>query len=144
MNLIHKSFADYILGMEHGTPGTFRVNLPWVNDQLSRRSIDRMTLGLRKNICNVADPLMLSGEFDQYVVAKSIPPDLAYACTYWIHHLEESRDSLNLARTFLETNLLHWLEVLSILGERAFDKGGAGIRTLLTLAQLCYSANPYS
>ncbi|KAF9762318.1 hypothetical protein IL306_003465 [Fusarium sp. DS 682] len=79
LELIHKSFADYVLGIENETAGTFKIDASQIHDRLAKRCVDRMRRGLRKNICNVNTPSIMSCEFDQDNVTKSIPPDLAYA-----------------------------------------------------------------
>lgn len=82
INLIHKSFADYILAMKDEAAADFRIDFTWVHGQLAERCIERMRQGLRKNISNAGQPLLTSREFDQDTVTKSIPLDLTYACTH--------------------------------------------------------------
>ena len=136
MTLIHKSFADYLLGIEDEATGILRIDPAHIHGQLAKRCIDRMRKGLRKNICNVDNPLMM--KVDREMVARFIPPDLAYAITHWIYHLERCQQAFDLARPFLEKHLLHWLEALSILGERALGEGGIAIRNLVTFAQVYF------
>ncbi|KAJ4003075.1 hypothetical protein NW752_011750 [Fusarium irregulare] len=133
INLIHKSFADYILAMKDEATANFRIDFTWVHGQLAKRCAEWMRQGLRKNICNADDPSIAYWEFDQDMVTKSIPLDLTYACTHWVHHLTSSQKDLGLARAFLEKHLLHWLAALSILG--ALNEGGIAIGILLSLAQ---------
>ncbi|KAH7259452.1 uncharacterized protein BKA55DRAFT_724578 [Fusarium redolens] len=99
VELIHKSFADYVLGNE--TPGTFNIDQSKTHDIVAERCINRMPRGLRKNICNVGAPLIMSHEFDQETVARSVPPDLAYACMYWVYHTERGRNAVDLFRSTL-------------------------------------------
>jgi hypothetical protein len=133
VELIHKSFADYVLGNE--TPGTFNIDQSKTHDIVAERCINRMRRGLRKNICNVGAPLIMSHEFDQENVARFIPPDLAYACMYWVYHTERGRNAVDLVMPCLESHLLHWFEALSILGRRTLVDAGSAIRCLLTLRQ---------
>ncbi|RFN46378.1 vegetative incompatibility protein het-e-1 [Fusarium flagelliforme] len=135
LSLVHKSFADYVLGIEDETVGYFRITPSQIHDRLAKSCIDRMMRGLRKNICKVRDPLLSADQFKPDIVAKFIPEDLVYACTHWIYHIERGEETFHLARPFLEKHLLHWLEALSILGEHSLGHGGLAIRTLLTLTE---------
>ncbi|KAF5694888.1 vegetative incompatibility het-e-1 [Fusarium globosum] len=132
LELIHKSFADYVLGLENTSLGSFSIDTSQIHRVLSERCIDRMQQGLCKNICHVDNPLIMSQDFDKNMVTKFIPPDLAYACVYWVYHIERSQNAFDLVNPFLEKHLLHWFEALSILGQRSLVEGGAAIRSLLT------------
>ncbi|KAI1073023.1 hypothetical protein LB507_008920 [Fusarium sp. FIESC RH6] len=143
INLIHKSFADYILGIGDDVTGTARIDPLQIHEHLARQCINHMRGGLQKNICNVDSPLTLAREFDQDRVTKFIPPELAYACNHWIHHLQRGPEALDLVGPFLKQHLLHWLEALSILGEQLLGEGGIAIRNLVSLTQVCVLVDPY-
>ncbi|KAH7198954.1 uncharacterized protein B0J16DRAFT_379402 [Fusarium flagelliforme] len=141
VNLIHKSFADYVLEKEAGAASIFKINPSQIHDQLTRRCIELMRQRLRKNVCNADSPLMEPHKLDPAMVAKFIAPDLTYACNHWVYHLERSKEAFDLVRPFLEKHLLNWLEVLSILGERSLAEGGFATRTLLALKEVPYPTN---
>jgi hypothetical protein len=45
---------------------------------------------------------------------------MQYACRYWVEHLERSQQSIadgDASHVFLQTHLLHWLEVMGLIGE---------------------------
>ncbi|KAF5694732.1 G-protein beta WD-40 repeat-containing protein [Fusarium denticulatum] len=62
--------------------------------------------------------LLLRTDLDD--ISCCIPAELEYACTYWFLHLKRSDRSLSSFKyTFLYEHLLHWIEVLSLLGRLA-------------------------
>jgi hypothetical protein len=64
-------------------------------------------------------------------IEKCLPPEIQYACLYWIQHLQRSgsqvRDGEE-AHRFLQAHLLHWLEALGWIG-----KTSEGIQAILSL-----------
>jgi len=76
--------------------------------------------GLRQNICNLLIPGALKSEIDKRTIASCLPPELQYACCYWVHHLEQSKRHIyngNSIYLFLQKYLLYWLEAMSLIGE---------------------------
>jgi hypothetical protein len=76
--------------------------------------------GLRKDMCNLLDPGVLRREVDKETINRNLPPELQYACRYWVDHLERSGRSIkdrDATHRFLETHLLHWLEAMSLMKE---------------------------
>ncbi|KAF2866234.1 hypothetical protein BDV95DRAFT_672201 [Massariosphaeria phaeospora] len=74
--------------------------------------------GLRQNICNISGPGMLRREMDENRITACLPPELQYACRYWMDHLERSHGSIedgDATHRFLEKHLLHWLEAMSLM-----------------------------
>ncbi len=60
-----------------------------------------------------------------------LPPEVQYACLYWVQHLQQSEPqaSVNVeAHQFLQAHLLHWLEALGWMG-----KISEGIQAILAL-----------
>ena len=53
-------------------------------------------------------------------IMQSIPPFVQYACRHWSWHLANaklSEDLLYQLKEFVNTRLLYWIEVCSLLGE---------------------------
>jgi TorA maturation chaperone TorD len=65
---------------------------------------------------------------------RSLPPELQYACLYWIQHFHKSgvqlRDN-DQVHQFLQEHLLHWLEALSWM-----QKVSEGIYTIASLESI--------
>ncbi|ENH98503.1 hypothetical protein COCC4DRAFT_46011 [Bipolaris maydis ATCC 48331] len=71
-------------------------------------------------MCNLLDPGVLQREIDEETISRNLPPELEYACRYWVDHLECSERSIedgDATHCFLEKHLLHWLEAMSLLNE---------------------------
>ena len=138
VQLLHKSFSDFLLGQEGTGIETFRVNAADTHSMLASRCIQRMTRALHKDICDIGDPGKSMDEIDRGTVASKLPLDLEYACLYWSYHLHQSgrpiRDGDGV-QSFLYTHLLHWLETLSLLGK--LSHGILAVRSLLEILQVC-------
>ena len=64
-------------------------------------------------------------------VEKYIPPEVQYACLYWVQHLQRSGSQVHDGEEvhwFLQAHLLHWLEALGWIG-----KAAEGIQAILSL-----------
>ncbi|KIL56525.1 hypothetical protein M378DRAFT_89177, partial [Amanita muscaria Koide BX008] len=66
---------------------------------------------------------------------EKIPQQLRYACVYWVNHLKianvEDADLMNGLKKFVDEHILHWLEVLSLIGK--LDSAHRAIRVALIL-----------
>jgi hypothetical protein len=64
-------------------------------------------------------------------IEKCLPPEVQYACLYWVQHLQKSGSQVQNreeAYGFLQAHLLHWLEALGWIG-----KMSEGIQAILSL-----------
>lgn len=131
VEILHKSFSDFLLGQEGTGTAEFRVNAAESHAVLASKCIQRMENGLSKDICSVRDPGKPRYEIDKAIIASHIPPDLEYACLYWVYHLQHSgkriTDSDELC-IFLHAHFLHWLESLSWM--RKISEGFLAISSL--------------
>ncbi|EIW78953.1 hypothetical protein CONPUDRAFT_166806 [Coniophora puteana RWD-64-598 SS2] len=80
-----------------------------------------MVRTLVTDICNLGDPSLVHTEIDGFYEKrdKAISPALAYAVTHLIDHLREATPDSTLRGllvSFVKENLLHWIEVVSLLG----------------------------
>jgi hypothetical protein len=144
VEILHKSFSDFLLGQGGTRTDNFRVDPAETHAMLASKCIQRMTgdNGLQRDICNLEEPGKLRDEIDKAIVARHIPPDLEYACLYWVYHLQHSGRRItdeDEVCTFLYAHFLHWLECLSLL--RKLSDGISSIRTLLDTVQVCHTAS---
>jgi hypothetical protein len=78
---------------------------------------------LREDICDIRNPGLANADVPDLParVARSVPEAVRYACVSWPMHLVGSGSvSATVSAAFLDfcaEHLLHWLEVLSLLGE---------------------------
>src|SRR5260370_31350567 len=79
---------------------------------------------LKFNICGLKSSYRTNNRVEDKdaLIEKCIPSYLAYACQYWADHLrgitaieKRATEIVNLLRHFLNSHLLYWLEVLSLL-----------------------------
>jgi hypothetical protein len=71
-------------------------------------------------------------------IEQFLPPEVRYACLYWIQHLQKSGAQLHendYVHQFLQKHLLHWLEALGWI--RKISEGILAI--LLLEAQISVS-----
>ncbi|KAI9709436.1 MAG: hypothetical protein M1828_002417 [Chrysothrix sp. TS-e1954] len=74
---------------------------------------------LKRDICSHSDLGVQRVNVTKAQVDVAIPAEPAYACRYWVHHVEHSQRGLidkDLVGEFLHSHFLHWLEALSWLG----------------------------
>ncbi|KAJ4177379.1 hypothetical protein NW755_013888, partial [Fusarium falciforme] len=119
VRLLHLSFRDYLVNPENKETLEF-----WVDEKLAHRNLAKHCLhvmrgALRENVGGLSFPGMRQSAVDALQLEKYIPPQLQYACLYWVHHQTkidfEPNDSQEIYG-FLTTHFLHWLEALSLMG----------------------------
>jgi hypothetical protein len=127
IRLIHPSFRDF---MTQRCPKEFKyfINPADNHRQLALMCFKTMEKSLKRDICEIRDMWKLNEEvrdLDERI-RTCISADLRYACRHWATHLSasivpasESVDNSDLettSTTFVSIHLLHWLEVLSLIG----------------------------
>ena len=133
IRLLHLSFRDFLVD-----PGKRGKSPFWVDEQEAHERITKSCLqimssqrGLRQNICNLSSPGTLRNEIDNRTVNQNLPPELRYACCYWVTHLQRSKRNIRndeQVHNFLQKYALYWLEALSLIG-----KASEGINVLVDL-----------
>ncbi|KAH6988788.1 hypothetical protein BKA56DRAFT_512722, partial [Ilyonectria sp. MPI-CAGE-AT-0026] len=119
VRLLHLSFRDYLVNPENRETLDF-----WVDEKLAHRNLAKHCLrlmrgSLRENICGLSFPGMRRSAVDSLQLEEQIPPELQYACMYWVHHQTEVDVEPNDSQEvydFLTTHFLRWLEALSFMG----------------------------
>jgi hypothetical protein len=122
VRLLHLSFRDFLVDPQKRGKSPFWVNEMETHATLANKCLQLMSSpkGLRQNMCNLPSPGSSRREIDKEMIASSLLPELQYACRYWVHHLEQSKDNIydgDPSHCFLQKHLLHWLEAMSIIGE---------------------------
>jgi hypothetical protein len=146
VEIIHKSFSDFLLRQQGTGSDSFRVDAAETHAMLASKCINRMKTtngGLRKDMCNLQDYGKPRDKIDETTIRKVIPPDLKYATLNWVYHLQHyRRDITNENKIehhisdediydFFRKHFLHWLEALSLIG--AMSESDALISTLQSL-----------
>ncbi|KAH7153733.1 hypothetical protein DER46DRAFT_611858 [Fusarium sp. MPI-SDFR-AT-0072] len=136
VRLLHQSFRDYLVDPENRDTLEF-----WVDEQLTHRNLAKHCLrvmygALRENICGLSFPGMRRSVLNALQLEEGIPPELQYACLYWVHHQIKVNDELKDNQEiygFLMTHFLHWVEALSLVGRTR--EGLDSIRSLANWAE---------
>jgi hypothetical protein len=122
VKLLHLSFGDFLLDPQTREKTPLAVNGKLRHRELLSHCLRIMTRrdgGLERNICRLSSPAasrsgITSEEKDAY-----LPPELQYACCYWVHHLERAHfryGDADIIYSFLKEHAIHWLEAMSVLG----------------------------
>lgn len=137
VRLFHLSFRDFLVDPAKRTKNEFWIDEVKYHMTLAERCIRVMGQHLKRDICSLKEPGKLRLEVNQQTVNAHLLPEVQYACQYWVHHLKESKQSIEDSgpvHTFLTSHLLHWLEALSLLGR--LSDGVLLIKTLLHAARV--------
>ncbi|KAH9225242.1 hypothetical protein K456DRAFT_1776097 [Colletotrichum gloeosporioides 23] len=134
VRLLHKSFSDFLLNSKDSGHQDYGVDDTETHAMLAAKCIQRMTVGLRRDICNIQKLDISRDDINPEVIGTHIPADLEYACLYWVYHLQRSgRLQEDDVRVFLFNHFLHWLEALAFLGR--LSAGALAVRELLRMSQ---------
>ncbi|KAK4107740.1 WD domain-containing protein, partial [Canariomyces notabilis] len=114
VRLFHLSFRDFLFDP------TKRAEEFWIDEiQHHRTLVDRciqlMRQHLKRDICGLQVPGKPRSEIDQRTVDAALPPEVQYACQYWVHHWKESKGIVRddgPVHSLLKSHLLYWLEAL--------------------------------
>ncbi|KAF5716702.1 G-protein beta WD-40 repeat-containing protein [Fusarium mundagurra] len=126
VRLLHLSFRDYLVDSENKERNEFWVDTKLAHRRLADNCLRVMRSGLRKNICSLSFPGMQRSAVNNRQLEERVPPELQYACMYWVHHqtkVDLQPNDMDDMYYFLETHFLHWLEVLSLIGRMAESIG---------------------
>jgi hypothetical protein len=89
---------------------------------------------LKQDICDVGSPGALVADVESTQVEQCLPPEVQYACLYWVQHLQKSGVQISdraHVHQFLQEHLLHWLEALSWM-----QKISEGILAIISLQSI--------
>jgi hypothetical protein len=129
LRLHHPSFRDFLLNKDRS--GEFRVDEKGAHQILATGCIQLMSRTLKKDICEMHAPGSQASQVESSWIEKCLPPEVQYACLYWVQHLQRSGSQVRNgeeAHRFLQVHLLHWLEALGWMG-----KTSEGIQAILSL-----------
>ncbi|KAK6363509.1 hypothetical protein TWF730_000940 [Orbilia blumenaviensis] len=119
VRLFHLSFREFLLDDELQGQSQFWVDKKRSHAMIAGKCLQLMSKALKEDMCGLNHPGILRKKIDNQLVECFLPPELRYACRYWIHHLVQSGDRLisdGPAHEFLREHLLHWLEAMSLCG----------------------------
>jgi hypothetical protein len=140
LRLHHPSFCDFLLNDQRCTNADLHVNEKQAHQQLYVNCIRLMSISLKQDICGLDAPGTLLADVASSQVEQCLPPELQYACLYWVQHLCQSGTQIydnDLVHQFLQANLLYWLEALSWM-----QKISKGILAIISLESIALVSLP--
>ncbi|CEN60827.1 hypothetical protein ASPCAL03259 [Aspergillus calidoustus] len=111
----HLSFREFLVQSKT----KFLVDEPKTHRDIAKHCLKTMRTYLQKDVCKLESPGTRKADISSENIRPYLPPELQYACRYWIHHLKESRgvsSEIDDVRLFLQKHFLHWVEAMSLLG----------------------------
>ena len=120
IQLLHKSVYDFLTS--HASHPIW-VNISAQNSILAIQCLQLMDCYLKYDICNIGDRSLLNAEVEGLtaLVRKCIPEALQYACLFFVYHVKDALTSqpalVEELHKFITCNLLHWIEVMSLLSQ---------------------------
>ncbi|KAF2399700.1 hypothetical protein EJ06DRAFT_511907 [Trichodelitschia bisporula] len=135
VRLLHLSFRDFLVDTEKAA-GEFWVDEHEMHGKVAIKCLQLMSKGLKNDICSIGiqDPGKLRAEISDKTIKMYLPAEVQYACQYWVHHLENSKEPLlyqDAVQVFLKEHFLHWLEAMGLI-ERMTESVNA-VNTLQSL-----------
>jgi len=143
LRLHHPSFRDFLLDEKRCADPHFWVDEKQTHHTLVECCMRLMSTSLKQDLCGLDAPGVLVSEVDNSRVEIHLPPDIQYACLYWVEHLQKGSVELHdndQIHQFLQTHFLHWLEALSLM--QRISEGILAIRTLESIAIVSTSSPP--
>ena len=134
LRLHHPSFRDFLLNKERCSDSNFQVDERQAHQTLADSCIRLMSESLKQDICRQQAAGIRVADVGRSQRQQFLPPEVEYACLYWVQHLQKSSTHPNdndQVHQFLQVHLLHWLEALGWIG-----KVPEGILAILSLEAL--------
>ncbi|KAG6329629.1 hypothetical protein ID866_9461 [Astraeus odoratus] len=115
---LHASFYDFL--MDCSRAGQYAVEIGEIDLDLGFACVRVMEDGLCFNICKLENSYVLNSQVEDLDVRiqNYISPHLAYACRFWVRHIEGIKFHYGLGKeveAFFKERILLWMEVLSLL-----------------------------
>jgi hypothetical protein len=122
VHLLHLSFRDFLTDPDKCKElerYPFWVDEQATHKQLAAQCLQLLGDSLKRDICGLRQPGTCRSNVSQQALDAALPPEVRYASQCWVYHWKESgrriRDS-DIVHSFLTCHLLHWLEVLALIG----------------------------
>ncbi|KAF2192389.1 HET-domain-containing protein [Zopfia rhizophila CBS 207.26] len=145
LRLHHPSFRDFLLDKERCGDANFWVDKKQAHRTLAASCIQLMSTSLKQDICGVNAPGALVDDVESSRVEQCLPPEVQYACVYWIGHLQKSGAQLSdndQVHQFIQVHFLHWLQALSWM--RKVSEGIHAVASLESIALVSDCPNLYA
>jgi hypothetical protein len=141
ISLFHLSFRDFLLSEERCKNKEFWISEEKAHGDLVDCCLKLMLARLKRDICNLQEPGFLTKDISDQQRQSGLSADLQYACQYWVQHLKRSKAQLEdngKVHSFLQQNLLHWFEALSLMGK--MSEGVYAVILLESMVRVSYAS----
>lgn len=104
-----------------------------------------MSTSLKQDICRLDAPGVFMAKVERSLIDQNLPPEVQYACLYWIKHIQNSCTQLyddGQVHRFLQKHLLHWFEALGWMGK--VSEGVYAIAALKSFATVSIFSTAYT
>uniref|UniRef100_A0A093VG13 Vegetative incompatibility protein HET-E-1 n=1 Tax=Talaromyces marneffei PM1 TaxID=1077442 RepID=A0A093VG13_TALMA len=97
IRILHLSFRDFLIDPDKRDTNSFWLDENESHKMIMTKCLERMSQpgGLQENICNLPDRGTLRAKINSRAITKNLPPDMQYACRFWVYHLKESQTCIN-------------------------------------------------
>jgi hypothetical protein len=140
VKLFHESFRDFLIGPT--AYQDFKIDTNGVHEHLATRCRQLLCGGLRENIGKLERPGAHRSEVSRTSMEEFLPPDVQYACRFWIFHVQKSETTIEDDddwHSFLLSHFLHWLEALAFLDR--ISESGFLIKELQAITHVSYTVS---
>lgn len=146
VRIFHPSFRDFLLQRR------CKDSRLWIDEKEAHRNLfhscirlmsSDLETRLKRDICDIGYPGIKIYEINRNKIKSRLQNHTRYACRYWVGHLEKVESSQRrevelcdngTVHKFLQENLLHWLEALSL--DRKISEGGRAIQLLVDMVDV--------
>ncbi|KAI0977457.1 vegetative incompatibility protein HET-E-1 [Xylaria arbuscula] len=130
IRLFHKSFHDFLVDPQRRHNNPFWVDGLKTHRRLAIHCIRVMNETLSADMCQIRWPGTARTSIDPQTISDKLPPDVQYACQYWVYHVQQAGDLIvdnDQVHCFLQHYFLHWLEALSLMEKASESLQNIGI-----------------
>ncbi|RAK75400.1 putative WD-repeat protein [Aspergillus fijiensis CBS 313.89] len=116
VQILRLSFEDHLLKT---TEKRLFIDNQEIHGEIASYCLRLMKAKLKENICELESYGIQYKNIRLQIIKKYLTLDIQYACFFWLRHLKQSKDKISNSDilSFLQEHLLHWLEVLALIGE---------------------------
>ncbi|CAH0037580.1 unnamed protein product [Clonostachys rhizophaga] len=117
----HLSFSEFLVNKQRNKSPKLQIDKEETHRDLADKCLKLLLKSgiLKNDICELGKLDTRNQDVTQNTIDDKLPPQVQYACRYWVHHTKKGNVKLHNkhpAYEFLKKHFLHWLEVLSLIG----------------------------
>jgi hypothetical protein len=87
LRLHHPSFRDFLLDNKRCEDPNFWIDEKQAHQILADKCMQLMSTSLKQDVCGVNAPNMLVADAERDWIEQDLPPEVQYACRYWVDHI---------------------------------------------------------